>query len=129
MSGARILVVDDEVDIRQLVEVKLRKEGFDVRTAEDGRTALSIALEHRLDLILLDVALPDLDGLEVCRLVRAHLGDRAPRIAFLSARGQEADQTAGLAAGGDDYIVKPFRPSELAARIRGLLNASPESNR
>lgn len=122
MTRPRVLVVDDEVDIRQLVAIKLRKEGFDVLTAENGRQALETALGEAPDLVLLDIALPDVDGLEVCRRIRARLGARAPRIAFLSARGQESDRAAGLAAGGDDYIVKPFRPAELVVRVRGLLD-------
>jgi DNA-binding response OmpR family regulator len=117
----RVLVVDDEADIRELVSIKLRKDGFDVRSAENGLAAIEMALAQPVDVILLDVSLPDVDGLEVCRRLRGQLGASSPRIAFLSARGQESDIRAGLEAGGDDYIVKPFRPSELADRIRMLL--------
>ncbi|MCC7104326.1 MAG: response regulator [Chloroflexi bacterium] len=119
--NARVLVVDDERDIRQLVSIKLRKDGYDVRSAENGLQAIEMALAQPVDVILLDVSLPDLDGLEVCRRLRGRLGSRTPRIAFLSARGQESDIRAGLEAGGDDYIVKPFRLSELAGRLRTLL--------
>ncbi len=112
-----ILVVDDEQRIREVVEYALRKEGFAVTSAADGRTAVTIATERDIDLVVLDVMLPDIDGLEVCRRIRAKKGTP---ILFLSARGEEIDRVVGLELGGDDYLTKPFSPRELTARVRAV---------
>jgi len=116
-----ILVADDERDILSFVEVNLRLEGFRVATAEDGEEALRTAREMRPDLIILDVMMPKMDGLEVCRAIRADgLIGHTPVI-LLTARGLSADKLVGLTAGADDYILKPFDLAELVARVRSTL--------
>jgi two-component system, OmpR family, response regulator MprA len=114
-----VLVVDDEPSVRQALQRALSFEGYDVLVAEDGRTALDTLLTRQPDAILLDVAMPGIDGLEVCRRLRA-AGDRTP-ILMLTARHATADRVAGLDAGADDYLVKPFALEELLARLRALL--------
>jgi two-component system OmpR family response regulator len=115
----RVLVVDDEPSICELLSMALRYEGWDVRTAQDGTAAVRAAREFRPDAVVLDVMLPDMDGLEVLRRLRAD----APLVpvVFLTARDALEDRIAGLTAGGDDYVTKPFSLEELAARLRGLL--------
>lgn len=115
----QILVVDDEPSIVDAVATALRYEGFDVRVAANGRSALSTAQEAPPDLIVLDVMLPDLDGLEVTRRLRAD-GIQVP-ILFLTARDSIDDKLAGLAIGGDDYVTKPFSLAEVVARTRAIL--------
>jgi len=117
MSG--VLVVDDEPAVRQALQRALSFEGYEVRVAPDGYTALESLLHDPADAILLDVSMPGLDGLEVCRRLRAG-GDRTP-ILMLTARHATADRVAGLDAGADDYLVKPFALEELLARLRALL--------
>ncbi|WP_437720326.1 response regulator [Sorangium sp. So ce861] len=113
-----ILVVDDEARIREVLLYALQKEGYTVTAVADGRAAIEAAGAGDVDLVVLDVMLPELDGLEVCRRLRA--GSRTP-ILFLSARGDEVDRIVGLELGGDDYLTKPFSPRELVARVRALL--------
>ncbi len=117
--GARVLVVDDETYIRDLVGTALRYEGFQVTEAADGRQALDAIRSTRPDLVVLDVMLPDVDGLEVTRRVRSE-GIRVPVI-FLTARDATEDKIAGLSVGGDDYVSKPFSLDELIARARAIL--------
>jgi two-component system response regulator MprA len=114
-----ILVVDDEPAVLQALRRALAFEGYKVRTADDGRAALDSLLSDPADAVLLDVSMPGIDGLEVCRRLRA-AGDRTP-ILMLTARHATADRVAGLDAGADDYLVKPFALEELLARIRALL--------
>jgi two-component system OmpR family response regulator len=118
----RVLVVDDEASLSELLSMALRYEGWDVRTAADGATAVRIAREQRPDAVVLDVMLPDFDGLEVLRRLRSE----APEVPvlFLTARDAVEDRVAGLTAGGDDYVTKPFSLEELVARLRGLLRRS-----
>jgi two-component system, OmpR family, response regulator len=118
-SPLRVLVVDDEPSICELLSMALRYEGWDVRTASDGTAAVRTAREFRPDTVVLDVMLPDMDGLEVLRRLRAD----APLlpVVFLTARDAIEDRIAGLTAGGDDYVTKPFSLEEVAARLRGLL--------
>jgi two-component system, OmpR family, response regulator len=118
-DGARILVVDDEAYIRDLVGTALRYEGFKVAEAGDGRQALEAIRSSRPDLVVLDVMLPDFDGLEVTRRIRNE-GIRIPVI-FLTARDATEDKIAGLTVGGDDYVSKPFSLDELIARTRAIL--------
>jgi two-component system, OmpR family, response regulator len=118
MAKRHILVVDDEPRIRDVVEYALCRDGYAVSCVEDGRRALQQLTEHRFDLIVLDVMLPDMSGLEVCRGIRAK--DTVP-ILFLSARSDEVDRIVGLELGGDDYLVKPFSPRELSARVTAIL--------
>lgn len=113
-----VLVVDDELRIREVVEYALVREGFRVTLAVDGQAALDLAERDPPDLVVLDVMLPEIDGLEVCRILRRR--SRAP-ILFLSARAEEVDRVVGLELGGDDYLAKPFSPRELVARVRAVL--------
>jgi DNA-binding response OmpR family regulator len=117
----RVLVVDDEADILRLVEIKLRKSGFEVLTAHDGQEGLDLALAERPDLLLLDVMMPRKDGYTVVMEIKEKLGEESPIIILLTARGQEEDVIKGLSCGADDYIIKPFSPRELLARINVIL--------
>ncbi len=118
-SKARVLVVEDEKRIADLLAENLEGDGFRVAVAKDGEQALRAVRAGGIDLILLDVMLPTLDGFEVCRTLRKE-GDRTP-ILFLTARDMPSDRVAGLRAGGDDYLIKPFHFEELLARIEALL--------
>ncbi len=118
MPGARILVVDDEQSITDLVAAYLRKEGYDVRTAADGTSGLQAARAFKPDLIVLDVMLPGMDGLEVLNRVRR---ESQVYVILLTARSEETDKLVGLAVGADDYLTKPFSPRELVARVKAAL--------
>jgi two-component system response regulator MprA len=121
----RILVVDDDPQIRETLKRYLTYEGYRVELAEDGRQALSSMAADPADLVVLDVGLPDMDGLEVCRRIRE--ADDVP-IIMLTARGTLEDKVDGLDSGADDYITKPFEPEELSARVRALLRRkTPQS--
>ena len=121
----QVLVVDDEPNIRELVQVALKFHGCAVTTAASGREALRQAESARPDLIVLDVVLPDIDGFEVCRRLRAG-GDEVPVI-FLTARDTSSDTVTGLALGGDDYVTKPFSVEALVARVRAVLRRASRS--
>ncbi len=121
-SAIRILTVDDEPSLTELLSMALRYEGWEVSTAASGLAAVKAAREIRPDAIVLDMMLPDFDGLEVMRRIRAEQPD-VPVI-FLTARDALDDRIAGLTAGGDDYVTKPFSLEELVARLRGLLRRS-----
>lgn len=118
MVTKHILVVDDESRIREVVSYALSREGYRVSAAGDGQQALDIAAQDAPDLVVLDVMLPEIDGLEVCRRLRR---SSAVPVLFLSARGEEVDRIVGLELGGDDYLTKPFSPRELVARVRAVL--------
>ena len=118
MSGETILIVDDEPTIVEVVELYLRREGFRVLTAGDGAAALSAVQQERPDLIVLDLMLPGMSGLDVTRQLRA--GGALP-IIMLTARGEETDRVVGLELGADDYVTKPFSPRELVARVKAVL--------
>jgi two-component system OmpR family response regulator len=118
-SAVRVLVVDDEATLSELLSMALRYEGWDVRTAADGSSAVRSAREFRPDAVVLDVMLPDFDGIEVLRRMRAE-SPEVP-VLFLTAKDAVEDRVAGLTAGGDDYVTKPFSVEELVARLRGLL--------
>lgn len=118
----RVLVVDDEPAVRQALDRALRFEGYDTALAEDGPQALASHAEHPADALVLDVAMPRMDGLEVCRRLR-RAGDRTP-VLLLTARAAVNERVAGLDAGADDYVVKPFALEELLARVRALLRRS-----
>jgi len=119
VAGERLLLVDDEDNLRTMLEAALRHNGFDVATAAGGREALAAAVAGEPDLVVLDVMLPDLDGFEVCRRLRAD-GVRTP-VLFLTARDATEDKVRGLTLGGDDYLVKPFSLDELVARVQAVL--------
>ncbi|WP_308461267.1 response regulator transcription factor [Streptomyces sp. Ru73] len=118
-SPVRVLVVDDEASLTDLLSMALRYEGWDIRSAGDGASALRAAREWRPDAVLLDVMLPDMDGLTVLGRLRRDLPD-VP-VLFLTAKDAVEDRIAGLTAGGDDYVTKPFSLEEVVARLRGLL--------
>ena len=116
--GKRILVVEDDRDIAQLVELHLRDMGAEVALAHDGADALTLAQSGNFDLLILDIMLPSLDGLEICRRVRS--GERYTPILMLTARSSEVDRIVGLELGADDYLTKPFSIRELIARVKAL---------
>ena len=121
-APARVLVVDDDRAIRESLERLLQLEGHQPETARDGAVALELARTRSFDLIVLDLMMPSIDGLTVCRVLRSE-GDTTP-IIMLTARTETSDRVAGLDAGADDYLPKPFDPSELLARVRALLRRS-----
>jgi len=122
---SNILVVDDEPDLLELIDTNLTAAGFNVLTAASGREALRKARELRPQLILLDVMLPELDGLEVCKLLRHDPATRSIPIVMLTARAAEIDRVLGLELGADDYVTKPFSVRELVLRVKKLLNRQP----
>jgi two-component system alkaline phosphatase synthesis response regulator PhoP len=117
----RILLVDDEKDVLEFLSYNIRKEGFEVFTAMSGKEAISLAKEVLPHLILLDVMMPEMDGIETCEELRNIPELRDVLIAYLTARGEDYSQIAGFEAGGDDYIVKPIRPKVLISRLKALL--------
>ena len=121
-SPIRALVVDDEVSLGELLQMALRYEGWDVRTATEGQQALTIARQFKPDIIVLDIMLPDIDGMSVLHRLRA-AGDDTP-VLFLTAKDSVDDRVAGLTSGGDDYVTKPFSLEEVVARLRGLIRRS-----
>jgi len=117
----KILLVDDEPDILEFVGYNLKKEEFQVITASDGREGLKLAQKEKPHLILLDVMMPDMDGIETCEQIRKTPGLEDTLIAFLTARGEDYSQLAGFDAGADDYITKPIKPKVLISRMKALL--------
>jgi two-component system alkaline phosphatase synthesis response regulator PhoP len=117
-------VVDDEQDILEFLGYNLRKEGYEVQTAEDGKTAIEVAKLMRPHLVLLDVMMPGMDGIETCRRFREEPKLKDTVIAFLTARAEDYSQIAGLDAGADDYVTKPVKPRVLLARVAALLRRS-----
>jgi len=124
VAGERILVVEDEANIANLVRAYLEREGFTVRVATDGRAALQQAGATRPDLVVLDLMLPGMDGLEVCRRLRQQSD---VYIIMLTAKSEESDRVVGLELGADDYLTKPFSPRELVARVKAVLRRSRDS--
>lgn len=124
--SARILVVDDEPDSIELIRFNLKASGYDVITAEDGEEALLKARKFSPDLILLDVMLPEIDGLEVCKILRRDPATAKLPVVMLTAKASEIDRVLGLEFGADDYVTKPFSPRELILRIRNLLKRQDE---
>jgi two-component system alkaline phosphatase synthesis response regulator PhoP len=123
-SGTAVLVVEDDADIRETIAYNLRQEGYSVVTAIDGVTALEIAHQQPFGLVLLDIMLPRMDGLEVCRRLRAQPETAGVPILMLTARAEESDKVVGLEMGADDYVTKPFSWVEVRARVRALLRRS-----
>src|SRR5262244_1194917 len=117
----RVLIVDDDPDIQRLVSYNLSQAGFQVTTAISGRLALDSVQKHPPDLIILDVMLPDIDGLEVCRSLRQRESSRRIPIIMLTARTEEIDRVGGFEVGADDYVMKPFSPRELVLRVKSIL--------
>ncbi len=124
----RILIAEDDRDIADLVAHYVRKASWEAHVVEAGDAALAYARGHPVDLVLLDVMLPGLSGLEVCRALRADVATAAIPILMLTARTEEADRVAGLEMGADDYVSKPFSPNELVARIKALMRRSSRSD-
>jgi two-component system response regulator ResD len=125
MKDTRILVIEDEPMVAEVVERYLRRDGYDVRAASDGSAGIDAFETYQPDLIVLDLMLPGIDGMEVCRRVRA---SSATPIIMLTAKGEEVDKLVGLEVGADDYMTKPFSPRELAARVKAVLRRStPQS--
>lgn len=121
MEGKKILIVDDEPDILEILSYNLRKEGFSVETANNGEEGLKKATELVPDLIILDIMMPQMDGVEVCRNLRSQKIFDGTLIAFLTAREEDYSQIAALDVGGDDYITKPIKPRVLMSRVKALL--------
>jgi phosphate regulon transcriptional regulator PhoB len=119
--AATVLVVDDEKDLVELVKYHLEKEGLKCLEARDGETALQLAKERTPDLVVLDLMLPGLDGLEICRKLRKDPKTSSMAIIMLTAKAEEVDRIVGLEMGADDYMVKPFSPRELVARVKAVL--------
>jgi two-component system alkaline phosphatase synthesis response regulator PhoP len=117
----KILLVDDEPDILEFISYNLKKEGFTVFTSNNGKDAIKIAQQERPRLIILDVMMPDLDGIETCRIIRETPALKDVLVAFLTARSEDYSQIAGFDAGADDYINKPIKPRVLVSRVKALL--------
>lgn len=127
MAGKKILVVEDEADIRKLVSYNLTQDGFKVLEAEDGEKALRIVERERPDLIVLDLMLPGLSGLELCKNLRQRQATARFPILILTAKAGETDRVVGLEMGADDYLTKPFSPRELVARVKAILRRAEMS--
>jgi len=123
MAGKKVLVVDDDVKIVELVKLYLNRDGYHVITAHEGNEALRLARESHPDLIVLDIMLPGIDGLEICRKLRT---ESSVPIILLTAKTTEQDRIAGLDIGADDYVTKPFSPKELAARVRAVFRRTQD---
>jgi len=121
-----ILVVDDEADLVDLISYNLKKEGFSVDSSLDGETALSKIKKGRYDLVVLDLMLPGIQGMELCRILKDYPKTKTLPIIMLTAKGEEVDKILGLEMGADDYITKPFSPRELVARVKAVLRRAKE---
>ncbi len=124
MSKGSILVIDDEPALIDLVRYNLEKEGFAVLAAGDGESGVAAAVREKPDAVIIDLMLPGMDGLEVCRLLRAENATSGIPIIMLTAKASESDRVVGLEMGADDYITKPFSPRELVARVKALIRRS-----
>ncbi|MGH2790782.1 MAG: response regulator transcription factor [Actinomycetota bacterium] len=116
-----VLVVEDDPDVRELIARKLAQAGFEVHTRQDGQAGLEATSEVAPDIVLLDVMMPRLDGIEVCRRMRAEPSTASVPVIMLTAKAQEADVDRGFGVGADDYIIKPFSPRELINRVQAVL--------
>ena len=121
MKKEKILLVDDEADILEIVGYNLKKEGFEVTTADNGKDAIKLAKKENPDLIILDVMMPEMDGMETCYQMRNIPSLKDTLIAFLTARGEDYSQIAGFDAGADDYITKPVKPRVLVSKVKAIL--------
>src|SRR2546421_5316696 len=120
-SGRNILIIEDETDVADLLSLNLRKAGFRVSTAGDGATGLQKARDDRPDFIILDLMLPKMSGLEVCKILKSDTATSRIPILMLTAKAEEVDRIVGLEFGADDYVTKPFSPREVMLRIRAIL--------
>lgn len=127
MSTKKILVVEDDEDIMELISFNLKKEGYSVVKALTGEEALKQVQSASPDIVLLDVMLPEIDGLEVCRNLKSDSKTKNIPVIMVTAKGEESDVVAGLELGAEDYVVKPFRPKELVARVRAVLRRKSQS--
>ncbi len=121
MKKPHVLIVEDEGDISEILAYALSREGFEIHVCTDGTAGLSEARRHMPDLVLLDLMLPGLDGTEICRRLKSDDATKAMAVIMVSAKGEESDIVLGLGLGADDYIVKPFSPKELVARVKAVL--------
>jgi len=130
VSAQKVLVVEDHRDTRELLKYNLTAAGFDVATAEDGQSGVGLAAAFRPDIVLLDLMMPGMDGLEVCRQLKSDSTLSRIPVIMLTAKGEEIDKIVGLELGADDYVVKPFSPRELILRIKAVLRryGAPEPN-
>ncbi|HET8866258.1 MAG TPA: response regulator transcription factor [Gracilimonas sp.] len=127
MANKTILVVDDEKDLLDLIEYNLKKEGFDVLKAENGEEGIKIAKEHKPDLVLMDIMMPKMDGMEAVEVIRADDELKSIPIIFLTARSDEKTEVEGLNKGGDDYITKPISTTKLISRIKAVMRRFDET--
>lgn len=125
MSKQKVLVVEDEADILEIIAYNLSREGFRVLSSRNGEEALDLARQEEPDLVLLDLMLPGMDGLEVCRQLKDDPRGAELPIIMVTAKGEESDVVLGLGVGADDYVVKPFSPRELMARVKAVLRRGP----
>jgi len=121
MKKTKIVVVEDEADILEVINYNLSKEGFDVSSSTNGLEGLAFVQKEIPDLVLLDLMLPGMDGIEICRTLKADSVTRSISIIMVTAKGEESDIVLGLGIGADDYVLKPFRPRELIARVKSVL--------
>lgn len=126
MAGETILLIEDEKNIVELIKYNLEREGFRVLTAMKGNAGLDMALKEKPDLVLLDLMLPELGGLDICKTLKHNDKTRNIPVIILTAKGTETDKVVGLELGADDYVTKPFSPRELVARIKAVLRRSQE---
>ncbi|MDA9111247.1 response regulator transcription factor [Flavicella sp.] len=124
----KILLVDDEPDILEIVGYNLKNEGYEIHTAENGKKAVEKAVKHKPHLILLDIMMPEMDGIEACEKIRSTPGLENTLISFLTARGEDYSQVAGFEAGADDYITKPVKPKILVSKVKSLLRRLKDNN-
>ena len=129
MTKEKILIVEDEKDIIKMLEYNLKKEGFRTISAYDGEDAIDLAMREHPDIVLLDLMLPGIDGLEVCKSLKAEKKTKDIPIIMLTAKSQESDKILGLELGADDYVTKPFSPRELLARIKAVLRRMKEKDK
>lgn len=127
MARGKIVVIEDEADIREVIEHNLLREGFEASASADGEKGLRLVQKESPDLVLLDLMLPGMDGLDVCRELKADSRTQAIPVIMVTAKGEESDIVLGLGIGADDYVTKPFSPKELIARVKAVLRRGPMS--
>ncbi|MCH2231567.1 MAG: response regulator transcription factor [Crocinitomicaceae bacterium] len=124
-----ILIIDDEADIRDILAYNLKREGFEVFTASNGPEGIDLATQHKPNIIILDVMMPEMDGIEVCEILRGRKETQHIKICFLTARSEDYSQIAGFEAGADDYVSKPIKPKVLISRLKAILRRSVETKK